>query len=219
MLGVQRRGQSKGKPVLRLVERRSRATLVPLIQRYVRRGSTIISDEWRAYNALPQLGYQHYTVNHSVAYVNPVTGAHTQHIERAWRTYKEKIWRLRGNRTEELLEDHLSVIEWEDWLARKHRHGPLGRLLHDMRARGWVRQGHFCLTALVLKRTFYCTDCLFSTKYVDKCVHCFSSILHWFPVLVLKSTLLYCTDGLFSKCLHLILKCSVRRKGVVHPRK
>ncbi|CAJ1071410.1 hypothetical protein AMEX_G12341 [Xyrichtys novacula] len=141
MLGVRRRRQSKEKPVLRLVERRSRATLVPLINRYIRRGSTIISDEWRAYNDLPQLGYRHYTVNHSVAYVNPVTGAHTQHIERAWRTYKEKIWRLRGNCSEELLEDHLLVIEWEDWLARKHRHSPLGRLLHDMR----VRQGHFYL--------------------------------------------------------------------------
>lgn len=99
ILGVQRSRQRRGKPVLRLVERRSRATLVPLIQQYVRGGSTIISDEWRVYSALPQLGYRHYTVNHRVAYVNPVTGAHTQHIERAWRKYKEKIWRLRGNRT------------------------------------------------------------------------------------------------------------------------
>lgn len=133
MLGVQRSGKRPGKPVLRLVERRTRRELVPIIAHHARRGSSIISDEWRAYrNALPQLGYRHYTVNHSVAYVDAETGAHTQHIERAWRTYKEKVWRLRGNRTEQLLREHLVVIEWQEWLGRKHRHGPLGRLLHDI---------------------------------------------------------------------------------------
>ena len=96
-------------------------------------GSTIISDEWRAYrNALTQLGYTHFTVNHSVSYVDAQTGAHTQHIERAWRTVKKNVWRLRGNRTEELLVDHLRVIEWHEWLARKHRKGPLGRIIHDI---------------------------------------------------------------------------------------
>lgn len=123
-----------GKPVLRLVEKRGRRELVPLIAHHVKRGSCVISDEWRAYrNALPQLGYRHFTVNHSVSYVSAETGAHTQHIERAWRSYKETVWRLRGNRTEQLLIDHLYVIEWHAWLGGKHQHGPLGRLLYDMR--------------------------------------------------------------------------------------
>lgn len=133
MLGVNRRGRRHAKPVLRLVERRRRRDLVPLIAHHVKVGSTIISDEWRAYrNALPQLGYTHFTVNHSVSYVDAQTGAHTQHIERAWRTVKENVWRLRGNRTEELLVDHLRVIEWYEWLAHKHRKGPLGRIIHDI---------------------------------------------------------------------------------------
>ncbi|XP_035980583.1 uncharacterized protein LOC118556654 [Fundulus heteroclitus] len=133
MLGVNRRGKRHAKPVLRLVERRRRRDLVPLIAHHVKVGSTIISDEWRAYrNALPQLGYTHFTVNHSVSYVDAQTGAHTQHIERAWRMVKENVWRLRGNRTEELLVDHLRVIEWYEWLARKHRKGPLGRIIHDI---------------------------------------------------------------------------------------
>lgn len=80
---------------------------MPLIAHHVKVGSTINSDEWRAYrNALPQLGYTHFTVNHSVSYVDAQTGAHTQHIERAWRTVKENVWRLRGNRTEELVDHH-----------------------------------------------------------------------------------------------------------------
>ena len=99
MLGVNRRGRRHEKPVLRLVENRRRRDLVPLIAHHVKVGSTIISDEWRAYrNALPQLGYTHFTVFHSVSYVDAQTGAHTQHIERAWRTVKENVWRLRGNR-------------------------------------------------------------------------------------------------------------------------
>lgn len=102
MPGVNRRGRRHAKPVLRLVERR-RIDLV-LIAHHVKVGSTIISDEWRAYyNALPQLGYTHFTVSHSVSYVDAQTGAHTQHIERAWRTVKENVWRLRGTHTEETI--------------------------------------------------------------------------------------------------------------------
>lgn len=120
-------------PVLRLVERRTRRELIPLVLNHVRMGSTILSDEWRAYRqALPEFGYQHYTVNHSVEYVNSDTGCHTQHIERAWRNYKETIGRLRGNRTEDQLRDHLITIKWNEWLGKKHYNGPLGRLLHDI---------------------------------------------------------------------------------------
>ncbi|XP_074542337.1 E3 SUMO-protein ligase KIAA1586-like [Halichoeres trimaculatus] len=117
MLGVKHRGQ-KTKPVLRLVERRTRRELIPLVLHHVRTGSTILTDEWRAYRqALPELGYKHYTVNHSVEYASADTGCHTQHIERAWRSYKETIGRLRGNRTEDLLRNHLVMIEWNEWLV------------------------------------------------------------------------------------------------------
>jgi hypothetical protein len=37
-------------------------------------GTTIWSDEWRAYNGLNQLGFRHHTVNHSRHFVDPVTG-------------------------------------------------------------------------------------------------------------------------------------------------
>ena len=96
MLGVNRRGRRHAKPVLCLVKRRTRV-LVPLIAHHVEVGSIVIDDEWRAYrNALPQLGYTHFTVNRSVSYVDAQIGAHTQHIERAWRTVKGNVWRLGG---------------------------------------------------------------------------------------------------------------------------
>ena len=129
MLGVN--GEAR-RPVLRLVEKTSRGHLVPLIVHHVRPGTSIISDEWRSYRVLSGLGYHHHTVNHSRWYVDPRTGAHTQHVERAWRSYKEQIWRLRGNRSESLLSDHLTLIEWNEWLAKKHHHGVFGRLMHDI---------------------------------------------------------------------------------------
>ncbi|KAL7870660.1 hypothetical protein SRHO_G00081570 [Serrasalmus rhombeus] len=131
ILGV--RGQTR-RPVLRLVEHRSRRALLPLVRRHVRQGSTIISDEWRAYRgALSDMGYIHLTVNHSRNFVNSHTGAHTQHLERAWSSYKGHVWRLRGNRTESILIEHLKLIEWTYWLGKCHRDGPLGRLLKDIR--------------------------------------------------------------------------------------
>lgn len=101
--------------------------------RHVRPGTTFISDEWRAYRgALVAMGYTHFTVNHTQWFVDPQSGAHTQHLERVWLKYKSTIWRFRGNRTENILKQHLSLIEWTHWLSGKHRHGTLDRLLKDI---------------------------------------------------------------------------------------
>lgn len=40
------------------------------------------------------------TMNHSRWYVDPQTGAHTKHLERAWHSIKEQVLRQRGNQTE-----------------------------------------------------------------------------------------------------------------------
>lgn len=119
--------------VLKLVGKRSRCLLVPLIRRHVKSGSSIISDECRAYRrVLGNMGYKHYTINHSKWFVNPQTGSHTQHIERAWATIKGHVRTLRGNRSESLLEEHHNVLEWSSWLGSGHPDGPLGRLFKDI---------------------------------------------------------------------------------------
>ena len=75
--------------VLKMVRDRSRNTLMPLIRKHIRRGSTVYSDCWRAYEpALNVEGYRHLSVNHREHFVDPLTGCHTQHIERAWQTIK-----------------------------------------------------------------------------------------------------------------------------------
>ncbi|KAI6648543.1 hypothetical protein LOD99_8023 [Oopsacas minuta] len=66
------------------VQDRSAATLVPLIQRYILPGTTILSGEWASYNSIPAASFQHLTVNHSLNFVDPTTGVHTQTVESTW---------------------------------------------------------------------------------------------------------------------------------------
>jgi transposase-like protein len=92
------------------VENRSAETLVPIIQRYIRPGSIIHSDMWRSYAGLRDLGYEHYTVNHSEHFVDPDSYACTNTIEGTWNGMKANI-RPRS-RTREDVEGHLYEFIW-----------------------------------------------------------------------------------------------------------
>ena len=52
-------------------DKRDKATLVPLIKKYIKPGSIVYSDCWGAYKGLDKFGYQHYAVNHSENIVDP----------------------------------------------------------------------------------------------------------------------------------------------------
>ena len=73
------------------VEDRTSETLLQVIKDFIASGTTVISDCWRAYDCLEQEGYKHLTVNHSVNFVDPVTRAHTNTIERLWRDTKNLV--------------------------------------------------------------------------------------------------------------------------------
>ena len=70
---------------MELVSKRTAAVLLPIIQKIVEVGATVISDQWNAYNHLAELGFPHYTVDHSRFFVNPNSREiHTQNIEISW---------------------------------------------------------------------------------------------------------------------------------------
>lgn len=87
--------------VLLYLARRNASTLLPILQAHVAPGSTIYSDQWKAYrgiNNLPE-GYKHWSINHSKNFLSSSDPTiHTQTVERMWGCLKATLPR---NLTEE----------------------------------------------------------------------------------------------------------------------
>jgi hypothetical protein len=62
-----------------------------VIRDWIVPGNTVISDWWGAYSDLEEQGYSHLTVNHTIGFVDPTTGAHTNTIECQWRHLKASL--------------------------------------------------------------------------------------------------------------------------------
>ena len=70
---------------------RTANTLIAIIKEHVLPGTTIYSDCWKAYSSLNKEGFSHLTVNHSINFVDPETGTHTNTIESTWRALKKSL--------------------------------------------------------------------------------------------------------------------------------
>lgn len=78
--------QRSGDVYMIQVVKRDAEKLLPIMQSWCHQ-SAIINSYWQAvYNGLDQLGFEHYTVNHSQNFVNPFTEEHTKRIESLWNT-------------------------------------------------------------------------------------------------------------------------------------
>uniref|UniRef100_A0A5S6QID9 DDE_Tnp_IS1595 domain-containing protein n=1 Tax=Trichuris muris TaxID=70415 RepID=A0A5S6QID9_TRIMR len=90
---------------------RSAATLVSVVTANVAAGSTVITDEWRGYRGLSPAQYTHMRVNHSLNFVNPETGAHTQTIESLWTQLKYGN-KIRRGTHRSMTDSYLWETEW-----------------------------------------------------------------------------------------------------------
>ena len=97
---------------------RTAKTLLEIIKERIAVGTTVISDCWRAYKTaeLEAAGYEHLRVNHSLNFIDPSTGAHTQTVERLWGSAKERNKRQRGKKRE-LLDSYMQefMLRQEVW--------------------------------------------------------------------------------------------------------
>ena len=83
-----REKNNKSKVFMIPVKKRDEKTLMPIIKKFIKPGSIIHSDCWKAYTKLEKNGYTHLTVNHSKEFKNAETGACTNKIESDWRHAK-----------------------------------------------------------------------------------------------------------------------------------
>ena len=67
------------------------ASLLPIINAHVAKGSLVSTDELKSYNSLPDHGYRHITVNHGAGQYVGAMGATTNGIEGFWSQLKRSI--------------------------------------------------------------------------------------------------------------------------------
>jgi transposase len=78
------------KVCLRIARKRNAEVLNNFFLQDIMPGSTVITDMWRGYNGVSELGYEHLKLNHSLNFVGPIDRTiQTNTIERCWRSLKE----------------------------------------------------------------------------------------------------------------------------------
>lgn len=117
---------------MELVQTRNAATLLLIIQRHVALGTVVHYDQWCAYSqvaALPPVT-AHHTVNHSINFVDPVTGVHTQHVESYWNRVKVKLKHMRGCHLHQL-PGCLDEFMWKERYSKTGKEA-FTAILHDI---------------------------------------------------------------------------------------
>jgi transposase-like protein len=111
---------------------RTANTLMNVIQTRIRPGTIILSDMWAAYAGIQQLGpqfqFQHLIVNHTVNFVNPANGAHTQNIENMWYRAKKRNKRQHGTHRQ-MLDGYLCEFMWRQSLNGRN---PFDAIIADI---------------------------------------------------------------------------------------
>ena len=84
MFGVVPTRYSPARGYFEVLERRDRASLIPILQRVLLPGTEVHSDNWGAYfnlTAHAATVQTHRVVVHGANFVDPVTGVYTQEVE------------------------------------------------------------------------------------------------------------------------------------------
>ncbi|KAF8789164.1 putative transposase-like protein like [Argiope bruennichi] len=105
--GVER---DSNKCFMAVVPVRTSETLISVLKEWVLPGSTVMSDCWKAYDCLASEAFVHLTVNHSLTFKDPDTGAHTNSIEGTWGACKRS---LKGTRkVKDGMDGYLAEYIW-----------------------------------------------------------------------------------------------------------
>lgn len=92
---------------------RTADTLLALVQKHIRPGSTIWSDRWKSYCGIENMleGYEHASVNHKIHFVDPKSGCCTNGIKSDWGKARAHV--PRTGAIEEHLEGYIGWFLWK----------------------------------------------------------------------------------------------------------
>ena len=93
---------------------------LPIIQQHVHPGTVVHSDEWAANSQISSAGYSYSSVNHSLHFLNPITGIHTQHIESYWSRAKAKLKGMHET-CDDHLPEYLDEFMWRKRLEEQQK--------------------------------------------------------------------------------------------------
>lgn len=83
-----------GKVLTKVVPDYSRATLQPIIYQHVKKGTTVVTDDFKSYRGLSK-NYNHEIVNHSAKEYVTAKGFHTNSVEGYWSIFKNMVRQYR----------------------------------------------------------------------------------------------------------------------------
>ena len=93
VFGIKKRN---GRVYTQIIKNATGAEIRPIIKEFVRKGSTVYTDGWRAYDGLVLSGYKHHRVNHSIFEYSDRKGNHINGIENFWSFAKRRLLKFNG---------------------------------------------------------------------------------------------------------------------------
>ncbi len=83
--------ERNGKVIAKVITNTKAESILPVIDKHVEKGATMLTDEWYAYGQVDKLGYQHKTIQHNLK-IYVVGKTHTNTIENFWRVLKRGLY-------------------------------------------------------------------------------------------------------------------------------
>ena len=116
-------GRESGRACFHVVEHSDRVTLEAVVQATTVPGSTLNTDEWRAYGRVPELGRGHVTVNHGAGEWardddgDGVREVHVNTMEGTWTGLRNFLRPFRGV-SKWYLAGYVAMFEWSHAIKR-----------------------------------------------------------------------------------------------------
>ena len=104
---------------------KKKETLHPIILDHVQEGAEVISDKFSSYitrrgrSHLDELGYEHYFINHSVEFVDPIQNfIHTNNIERTWRSLRASISHIKRSISQDKIQSFIDSFHFYSFFSQ-----------------------------------------------------------------------------------------------------